>query len=170
MPHNAAPRPAVPRNLLALTGWLALCLGAGVLGSALTRPALPTWYAGLAKPAWTPPDAVFPPVWTALFVAMAVAAWLVGHRTGWRGFTRGGAPLALFGLQLALNVLWSALFFALRSPGAALAELVLLAAAIAATALVFRRYSAPAAALLLPYLAWVAYAGVLNLAIWRLNV
>ncbi|MBN1825215.1 MAG: tryptophan-rich sensory protein [Candidatus Eisenbacteria bacterium] len=124
------------------------------------------WYASIAKPAWTPPNALFGPVWTALYAMMAVAAWLVWRERGWR---RGAAPLGLFGLQLLLNAAWTGLFFGLRRPDAAFVEIVLLWISIAATALLFRRVRSLAAVLLLPYLAWVGFAAALNLAIWVLN-
>ena len=93
---------------------IAVCLGAAGLGSLLTTPSLRPWYAGLSKPRWTPPNWLFGPVWTILFIAMAIAAWLV-----WRKVGLTAAPMQLFLLQLLLNVAWSALFFRLRSPGLA---------------------------------------------------
>lgn len=153
-------------ELGALVGFLALTLLVGRLGAAVTRPALDGWYRALAKPAWTPPDLAFPIVWTALFVLMALAAWQVWRRGA--GARRRWA-LGLWGLQLALNALWSQLFFGLRDPGLALVELGALLAALSATAVVFRRISPPAAWLLLPYLAWSVYAFALNAAIWTLN-
>jgi len=148
---------------------LGVCLGASFaaagLGSLFTRPAIEGWYAGLAKPWWTPPNGTFGPVWTALFAMMAVAAWLV-----WRRRAPGGrGALGLFAVQLMLNVVWSALFFGLRMPGAAFAHIVVLWLAIAATALAFRRVSPAAGLLLVPYLAWVGFAAALNFALWRLN-
>jgi translocator protein len=146
-----------------LLGLIVLCLAAGALGAAVTAPAIPTWYAGLAKPSFNPPNWIFAPVWTALYVLMAIAAWLV-----WR---RGNArpPLTLFGVQLALNSAWSLLFFGLHRVDLALVDIVLLLAAIVATARAFHPRSAVAALLLVPYLAWVSFATVLNFAIWRLN-
>lgn len=141
---------------------IALCLAAGAAGALMTRPQLAGWYRGLAKPRWNPPDSLFGPVWTALYVMMAIAAWLV-WRTGetWR--------LVPFAVQLALNLGWSGLFFALRRPGLAAVELVLLWLSIAITLVVFAPVSAAAATLLVPYLAWVSFAGALNLRIWALN-
>jgi benzodiazapine receptor len=151
------------RQGLVLLGFIALCLAAGALGAAVTAPAIPTWYAALAKPSFNPPNWIFAPVWTTLYVLMAIAAWLV-----WR---RGNArtPLALFVLQLVLNSAWSLLFFGLHRVDLALIDIVLLLAAIVATALSFRPRSAVAALLLMPYLAWVSFATVLNFAIWRIN-
>ena len=151
------------RQGLVLLGFIALCLAAGALGAAVTAPAITAWYATLAKPSFNPPNWIFAPVWTTLYVLMAIAAWLV-----WR---RGNArtPLVLFALQLVLNSAWSLLFFGLHRVDLALIDIVLLLAAIAATALSFRPRSAVAALLLVPYLAWVSFATMLNFAIWRLN-
>jgi tryptophan-rich sensory protein len=145
---------------------LAACLGVGQLGAWLTRPRIDTWYATLVKPAWTPPDLAFPIVWTALYVMMAVAAWFL-----WLRSRPGEArwPLVLFAVQLALNLLWSVLFFGLRSPGAALIGIAALITALAATILSFQRISTLAAWLLIPYLLWTCFAAALNFAIWRLN-
>lgn len=122
-----------------------------------------SWYAALDKPPGTPPDWVFAPVWTTLFVLMAIALWL-----WWRA---RAAPLvfAFFSLQLVLNVLWSALFFGLQRPGLALFEMLLLAVAIAATMGAGRRDAPLASMLLVPYLAWVLYAFYLNAGIVLLN-
>lgn len=152
-----------PRSLLALAVSLALCLGVSALGGAITAGPVKSWYPALAKPAITPPEIAFPIVWTLLFLMMAVAAWLVWRRGGWSG------ALALFGLQLGLNLGWSALFFGAQQIGLALVEIVVLWLAIAATARAFARHDRRAALLLLPYLAWVAYAALLNALIWQMN-
>lgn len=144
---------------------LVLCLGVGALGGLLTASSVSTWYPDLQKPPWNPPSSVFGPVWTALYIAMAASYWLVYRE---RGFGARRAAF-LFALQLALNLLWSALFFGLQQPAWALVEIVLLLVAIAATAVEFRKHSALAAALLVPYLLWVAYASTLNAAIAWLN-
>jgi len=142
----------------------AVCLGAAGLGSLWTTPALRPWYASLSKPIWTPPNWLFGPVWTILYVAMAIAAWLV-----WRKVGVTSIPMQLFLLQLLLNVAWSAVFFRLRSPGPAFVEIVMLWFAILATSVEFWRVVPPAGWLLLPYLIWVSYATALNFSIWRLN-
>jgi translocator protein len=151
------------QHLLALVVLLILCSTVAGLGGLATTPNIANWYANLAKPAWTPPDWVFGPVWSILYLSMAVAAWLV-----WR---QGNAtvPMTLFGIQLAANAAWSWLFFGLHSPGAALIDIVLLWAAIAATTIAFWRRSRLAGILFLPYLAWVSFAVALNCAIWRWN-
>jgi tryptophan-rich sensory protein len=149
---------------------LAACIGASfaaaAIGSLFTAPAIPGWYAALAKPSWTPPSWLFGPVWSLLYLAMGVAAWLVWRRAG---FQAAAVPLSLFAIQLLLNALWSVLFFGLQNPGAALLEIVLLWGAILATTIAFSRHSAPAGWLMLPYLAWVAFAVALNASIWHLN-
>ncbi len=147
-----------------LTLFFAVCFGAAWLGSRFTRPALFPWYASLAKPAWTPPNWLFAPAWTILFVLMALAGWLVWRQTGFLSI-----PIGLFALQLLLNVAWSGLFFGLKSPAAGMLEIVFLWLAILATTIVFWRINRTAGWLFVPYLAWVAYAASLNFAIWRMN-
>ena len=154
------------RQVLGLVVLLVLCFGASGVGGVVTYPQIENWYAGLAKPTWNPPNWVFGPVWSVLYLCMAIAAWSVWRQKGVAG-ARG--PLALFGVQLALNTLWSCLFFGLHSPGLAFAEVILLWMAIAATTVAFWRRSIPAGLLFTPYLAWVSFAGVLNFTIWRLS-
>ncbi len=149
--------------LTMLAGFVGLCFLVGILGSVFTQSSVDSWYRTLAKPDYTPPDWVFPIAWTALYAAMAVAAWLV-----WRKGNAAGA-LTLWGAQLALNLLWSALFFGLRNPALAFAEVVVLWIAIAATMTAFFLKSAAAGWLLVPYLAWVSYAALLNASIWLMN-
>ena len=143
---------------------IAVCLGAAALGSLVTTPALRPWYASLSKPRWTPPNWLFGPVWTILFLAMAIAAWLVWGKVGLTA-----VPMRLFLLQLLLNIAWSILFFGLRSPGLAFTEIILLWLAILATSIEFWRVVPAAGWLLLPYLTWVSYAAALYFSIWRLN-
>lgn len=153
------------RQAAALVGFLAVCFAAAGIGGALTATSVATWYQTLEKPAYNPPDRLFGPVWTTLFAMMGVSAWLVWRRAGFGP----RAAWALFAAQLALNIGWSALFFALRSPGAAFAEILPLWGLIAATAAAFWRISPAAGLLLVPYLLWVGFAAWLNFAIWRLN-
>lgn len=156
-------RESLGRQIPALVGWVLLCFAAAALGG-LSMPG--EWYASLRKPSWNPPGWVFGPVWTALYAMMAVAAWLVWKRGGFAAQRR---PLALFLGQLALNAAWTPLFFGLKQPGWAFAEIVLLWLAIAATLAAFRPASRAAAWLLAPYLAWVSFAATLNFTLWRLN-
>ncbi|MFO7903477.1 MAG: TspO/MBR family protein [Planctomycetota bacterium] len=143
-----------------------ICFAAAGIGSAVTTPQIDGWYANLAKPSWNPPNWIFAPVWTALYLAMAVAAWLVWRQDGIAG---AKVPLALFGIQLALNTLWSCIFFGLENPGLAFAEVLLLWAAIAVAMVTFWSRSKVAGALFVPYLAWVTFAALLNFTVWRLN-
>jgi tryptophan-rich sensory protein len=154
------------RSIAALAVFLVLSFTASAIGGLFTYPAIPGWYQGLEKPSWTPPDAVFGPVWTVLYILMAVAAWLVWKRGGWAA-QRG--PLMLWGVQLVLNSLWSILFFGMRNPALGLAEIVILWLAILAALIAFWKVARPAGGLMLPYLAWVTYASALNFAIFRLN-
>lgn len=148
---------------LALAGWIGLCFAAAAPGGWFMPG---EWYATLKKPAWNPPGWIFGPVWSALYTMMAVAAWRVWQLGGWAGQRR---PLLLFLAQLALNALWTPLFFGWHRAGLAFAEIVLLWLAIAATLIRFSRVSRSAAWLLVPYLAWVSFAAVLNFTLWRLN-
>ncbi|MFN4260105.1 MAG: DUF2867 domain-containing protein [Gemmataceae bacterium] len=147
--------------------FLLICFGTAALGSAWTSMSLDDWYAALHKPSWNPPNWVFGPVWSILYFCMAVAAWLVWRR---KGVSRAWLPLFLFGIQLLLNAIWSGLFFGLRNPGLAFADVVLLWFSILATIIAFNRVSMWAAALLLPYLAWVTFAAVLNWTLWQMNL
>ena len=155
-----------PRHALGLAVSIVICFGAAWLGSLLTGPSVGGWYAALRKPPWTPPNWLFGPVWSALYLSMAIAAWLV-----WRKVELPGAKLALllFAVQLALNIGWSGIFFTLHMPGAALVEVLLLWISILATAVAFWPLSRAAAWLMTPYLVWVAFAATLNYAIWKLN-
>ena len=162
---NATPN-TTGRSILALAGFLLLSLAAGAIGGRSTSPAIPGWYRSLEKPSWTPPEWLFGPVWTTLYILMGVAAWLVWRHGGWR-VQKG--PLTLFVVQIVLNTLWSVFFFGMRNPGLAMAEIVVLWVAILATLIAFWRVSRVAGALMVPYLGWVTYAAALNFAIWRLN-
>ena len=149
-----------------LVAFLVVCFGAAALGSYFTTPSIPGWYESLNRPNWTPPNWVFGPVWSLLYLCMALAAWLVWRRLGFQG---AWVPLSLFGLQLVLNVAWSVIFFGLRSPGWAFMEILSLAAAILATLVAFWVVTVWAGLLMVPYLMWVAFAAALNFAIWRMN-
>jgi len=154
------------RQAVGLGVSLVICFGAAGLGSALTTPSISGWYSALRKPSWTPPNWLFGPVWSALYLAMAIAAWLVWRRAG---VSSAKIALTLFVLQLVLNVGWSAIFFTLHTPGFALAEIVLLWLLILATAASFWPVSQAAGWLMVPYLCWVGFAAALNYAVWRLN-
>ena len=154
------------RSLLVLAVLVIACEGVGIVGAGFTAPAIADWYRSLEQPSWTPPDWLFGPVWIALYALMAVAAWLVWRQGRVPGVWTAGA---LFGVQLALNAIWTPIFFGLRQPGWALLDILLLWAAILLTLVAFARVRPLAAGLLAPYLAWVTYAGALNFALWWLN-
>ncbi len=156
-------RPGPGRAALSLAGWLVLTFAAAAIGRFFTPG---EWYAGLKKPYWNPPNWVFGPVWATLYTMMAVAAWVTWKRGGWPGQR---TALTIFMLQLLFNSMWSPLFFGMKSPLLALVDIVLLWVAVLATVVTFWRCSPLAGALLVPYLAWVSFAGALNFALWRLN-
>lgn len=121
------------------------------------------WYEQIAKPSWQPPKWLFAPVWTTLYVMIAIAGWLAWSAAGF------SAALAVYALQLALNAAWTPIFFGLHRPGLAFVEMIVLWLCIAATILLFAPINLVAAALLVPYLGWVSFAAFLNFTIWRLN-
>ena len=146
---------------------LAAALAAAVIGGLATGSSVATWYAALRKPAFAPPNWLFGPAWTVLYILMAVAACVVWKQ----GLAVPGIKLALaaYLVQLVLNGAWSGLFFGLRSPLAGLIGIGALWLAILATIVLFFRVSPTAGYLMLPYIAWVTFAGALNAAILRLN-
>jgi len=146
-----------------------VCLGVGGAASWVTAESVRTWYPTLVKPDWTPPGWLFGPVWTLLYIAMGVALWRVWRASREVGSRDGRLAITLFVVQLALNGVWSFVFFGGRQPGWAAIEIVALWIAIVATLLAFLRIDRLAAGLLAPYLAWVSYAAALNLAIWSMN-
>ncbi|MGD0912741.1 MAG: TspO/MBR family protein [Terracidiphilus sp.] len=146
--------------------WLVLCFGVAALGGRWTATEIPGWYRTLVRPSFAPPNWVFAPVWSLLYALMAVSAW--------QSWTQPPSPartlaLALFLVQLTLNLAWSWIFFRGHAIGPALAEVAVLWAAIGATTLAFARVSPAAAWLMLPYWAWVTFATMLNAGFWRLN-
>ena len=151
--------------LFGLAAWLALCFAAAAVGAVASANAK-TFYAALSRPSWAPPAWLFAPMWTTLYALMGIAAWLVWKERGWRG---ARTALTLFIVQLAVNALWSWLFFAWRLGAAAFAEVVVLWILIACTAMAFWRVRPLAALLLLPYLAWVSLATALTLGVWQRN-
>ena len=147
--------------------FLSMCLGAEVVGGLLTTPAIRSgWYGLLEKPVFQPPAWVFGPVWTMLYVLMAVSAWLVWEKADEKPIK---IPLVLFYVQLLLNVMWSGLFFGMGRPDLALAEILVLWTLIAVVTVLFFRVQRTAGLLFVPYLAWVSFALMLNGSIWWLN-
>ena len=143
------------------TRWIGLvlfvlvCVGAGGLGAVATTPEIDGWYRTVVKPEWNPPDWVFGPVWTTLFVLMGISAWLVWKPAGLKG---ASTSLSLFAVQLILNVAWSWIFFGMHQIGWAVVEIVILWLAILVTTVAYFRRSKPAGWLLVPYLSWVTFA------------
>ena len=163
MPQNEAPS---LKRYGGLIGAIALCEGAGGLGALWTADGVKSWYPQLEKPSFNPPSWVFGPVWTLLYALMGASAWLV-WRTG--DDERSARALRLFSIQLLLNTLWSFIFFRLRSPRWAFAEIVVLWLAIVMTLVAIWKVSRIAGLLFLPYLLWTSFALLLNFRIWRLN-
>lgn len=155
----------VSRQILGLLGWLLLCFASAALGGLASAHA-GAFYRELARPPWAPPGWLFGPVWSLLYLLMAVAAWLVWLDQGFRG---ARTALLLFLIQLAANALWTWLFFVWHQGAFALLEILVLWALILSTALAFWRIRPWAGALLLPYLAWVTFASALTWAVWKGN-
>jgi len=155
--------PTVLQQTLALGAWLLASFVTAAIGGLASINAA-GFYGQLIQPSWAPPAWLFGPVWTVLYILMAVAAWLVWRRQGFQG-----AALKLFVVQLLFNALWTWLFFVWRLGAVAFIEIVLLWLLIAATIVLFWRVQRVAALLLLPYLAWVSFATALNFTLWRLN-
>ena len=153
------------RKIAGLSGWVLVTFLAAALGARASVSAA-SFYATLALPAWAPPASLFGPVWTLLYALMALAAYLVWRERGWRA----AAPaLLLYLTQLGINTLWSWLFFGWKQGALAFADILLLLVLIVATVVAFHRVRPAAAWLLLPYLAWVAFASALNFAVWQAN-
>ncbi len=144
--------------------FIAVTLAVGALGSVFTEPNIRGWYADLAHPSFAPPNWVFAPVWTTLYVLMAIAAWRVWRVTGLKS-----PALIAYTVQLILNLGWSAVFFGLHQIGAALIEIGILWLAILTTAILFARADRLAGVMLVPYLVWTSFAAALNYAFWTLN-
>jgi tryptophan-rich sensory protein len=156
-----------PRSVLNLLVAIILCLVLGSAGSLVTTTGSGSWYESLEKPGFTPPDWVFAPMWTTLFILMGIALYLV-----WQSGTERRevqVALVVFGVQFALNILWSFLFFGLESPLLGLVDIVLLWIMIAATIVLFYQIRKSAAFLLIPYIVWVSIAAALNYSIYILN-
>ena len=152
------------RSVAVLVGFLALTLGVGILGGLVTAPSVVSWYPTLVKPSFNPPNWVFAPVWTTLYILMAIAGWRVWRVTGFES-----RALLFWVLQLALNFAWSFIFFGMHEVGWALIEIAALWFLVLFTMIAFLRIDRPAGLLFLPYLAWVSFAALLNAFVWHLN-
>jgi translocator protein len=152
-------------DILKLIISIVLCQFAGGIGAIFNIKAIPKWYTHLRKPSFNPPNWIFGPVWTILYLMMGISFYLI-----WvSGFSLASLPLIAFFVQLILNVLWSALFFGARKPFLAFVEIIFLFISIALVMILFYPNSHTAAYLLIPYLLWVSFASVLNFELWRLN-
>ena len=154
-------------DILKLIISLIICQLAGFVGSLFTTPSIPTWYASLEKPSFNPPNWVFSPVWISLFVLMGISLFLVWQKT--LHYPGVSSALFWFGIQLFLNMLWSVLFFGLKSPFFAFVGIIFLWVAIFLTLIKSFKVSRLAGVLLVPYICWVSFAAVLNFSIWNLN-
>jgi tryptophan-rich sensory protein len=155
------------KDILKLLISIVACQSAGLIGSIFTVKAIPTWYAALQKPSFTPPNWLFAPAWGTLYLFMGISAFLIWQRG--LGNPQVKRALIVFLIQLALNTLWSVVFFGLESPLYGVIVIVALWIAILLTMLKFFKISAAAFWLLLPYLLWVTFAAVLNISVWILN-
>lgn len=170
--HNGAAYPAnnYRKDLIGLVVWIGIVFLVSAIGSLATRSGLQEWYGSLNKPSFQPPSWIFGPVWTCLYIMMAVAAWMVWRHRGEESRKRAVYLFTVaFTFQLALNALWSIIFFGYRSPAWAAFEICLLWCAIAVTTFLAYRQNKWSGHLLIPYLAWASFALVLNIEIWRMN-
>lgn len=160
-------RRGTPGQLVGMAVSLAAVAAVSLIGRSWTDTGSNSWYSSLEQPSWNPPDWVFGPVWGALYLLMAIAAWRIWRRTD-RPDERRNA-LAAYAVQLMLNLTWTGIFFGLERPAWALAEIALLAASIVLTIVLFGRLDRAAASMLVPYLAWVLFAGSINAGVVALN-
>jgi tryptophan-rich sensory protein len=151
---------------ISLIFWIGICFAVAAVGGHWTAGEIPNWYQTLRRPTFAPPNWVFGPVWSLLYLLMSLAAWTVSQSEASPVRTWG---LALFAVQLALNLAWSWIFFRQHAIGAAAVEVVVLWCSIGATTLIFHGVAPTATWLMVPYWAWVSFASALNIAYWRLN-
>lgn len=154
-------------KIIKLIAFIVFCELAGIIGSFFTAPSIASWYASLQKPFFTPPNWVFAPVWTTLFLLMGISLYLVWEKG--LGDRKVKLAVSVFSIQLILNILWSVLFFGLQNSFLAFIEIILLWIAILATIILFYRISVKASLLLIPYIVWVSIASLLNYSVWVLN-
>jgi benzodiazapine receptor len=163
---SARNRLKLRRDFCDLFGFIILCLAVSAVGGAITATSVDTWYQALEKPPFNPPDWVFAPVWTALYILMGIAAWRVWRL---RSFVNSGKALSTFAVQLGLNLAWSFLFFGLQRIDLALGEIFILLIAIIVNTIMFLRIDRLAGLMFVPYVVWVTYATILNTSLWLLN-
>lgn len=152
---------------LKLLASLIICQIAGFIGAIFTTPAISTWYATLEKPTFNPPNYLFAPVWTILFIAMGVALFLIWAKT--KNDKEKKLAILLFAIQLFFNIMWSIVFFGLHSPFLGIIIIIILLALIITTTIRFFKLSETAGILMIPYILWVSFATVLNIALYMLN-
>ena len=154
------------KRVTRLIAAILICQLAGIIGSVFTTPSIPTWYAGINKPDFTPPNRLFAPVWTTLFLLMGISLYWIWEK----GLKKNKLAVYVFSAQLILNIIWSLLFFGLQNPYLAFIEIIILWIAILTTIILFYRISKKAGIMLIPYLVWVSIAAFLNYSVWVLNV
>lgn len=154
-------------NILRLFISVFIPLLVGGLSGFFTATGVDAWYRTINKPSWNPPNWIFGPVWTTLYVMMGISLYLIWKAAA--STTAKRSAFIFFGVQLLLNFFWSVVFFRLQSPGWALVEIIFLWVAILLTIFSFSRINKAAAWLLVPYISWVSFAAILNYTIWRLN-
>ena len=164
--QSSPKRGSIVVHAIGLVVSIVVCFSAGFLGSMATNGSVDNWYVEINKPEWNPPNWIFAPVWSTLFLMMAVAVWLVWKQAG---FGKSRFALGAFAVQLVLNALWSVVFFGMKETGWACVEIAMLWAAIVVTTCLFYRHSKLAAGLMIPYLMWVSFASFLNFTIWQMN-
>jgi tryptophan-rich sensory protein len=155
------------KDIVKLLLSIVICQAAGIIGAFFTTPNIPTWYKALNKPTFAPPNWVFAPVWTILFLLMGIALYLV-WKQGWNA-TGVRTAMIIFLIHLVVNILWSAVFFGLRSPLAGFFVIIALWFLILLTIIYFSNIYRPAGILLVPYIVWVSFASILNFMIYKLN-
>jgi len=156
-----------PSSFWKLVFSILICESTGIVSSLISQAAMNSWFAALAKPSWNPPSYLFAPVWTSLYLLMAIALWLVWKSSA--PHLQKKRALSLFAIQLFLNFWWSIIFFKFHSPLFAFVDIVLMNIFIILTIFNFATISRLAAWLLVPYISWVFFASLLNYTIWRLN-
>lgn len=155
------------KNIIKFVIAIAVCQAAGLIGSIFTAPKISAWYASLNKPSFSPPNWIFAPVWTILFILMGISLYLAWVKLGEN--RRAKTALIIFAVQLALNILWSFLFFGMQNPFFAFVEIIVLWIAILASIIAFWKVDKKAAYLMLPYILWVSFAAFLNYVIFAIN-
>lgn len=159
--------PQQRHKIAGITLSILIAQAAGIIGSLFTASSVQTWYATLTLPTWNPPSFIFGPVWITLYTLMGIAAYLVWKK---KKATLRKQALSFYAAQLALNALWSIIFFGMKNPGLAFFELCVLLAAIYITTYLFWKSNKWAGILMLPYVAWASFAAFLNFTIWQLNI